>query len=84
MVQIRCCCGSGVATAKTKKKDKKDRSDFFFFFFGLFRASLTAYGSSHVRGKIGAAAAGHIHSHSNAESKPHLCPTQQLMVAPGL
>ena len=39
---------------------------------GLFRATPSAYGSSQVRGQIGAAAAGLHHSHSNAESEPHL------------
>ena len=33
-----------------------------------------AYGSSQVKGRIGAAAAGLHHSHSNAGPKPHLRP----------
>ena len=43
------------------------------FFFGgggsLFRAEPMAYGSSQVRGQIGATAASLCHSHSNAGSK---------------
>ena len=41
------------------------------FFFGLFAVSWAtpaAYGGSQARGLIGAAAAGHSHSHSNARS----------------
>ena len=38
-----------------------------------------AYGSSQVRGQIGAAAADLHHSHGNAESEPHFQPTQQLV-----
>ena len=47
------------------------------FFFLLFRATPLAYGSSHTKGQMGAAAAGHSHSH--ARSKPCLQPTRQLM-----
>ena len=39
------------------------------FYFCLFRAAPTAYGISQVRGRLGAAAAGLCHSHSNARSK---------------
>ena len=53
---------------------------FFFFeqgfslknFFCLFRAVPAAYGSSQARGRIGAAAAGLRHRHSNAGSELHL------------
>ena len=51
----------------------------FLFIFCFFRASLTAYGNSQARGSIGATAAGLHLSHSNAESKPHLQPTPQVM-----
>ena len=40
------------------------------FFFGLFRAMLTACGSSHAGGLTGAAATGVCHS--NTGSKPRL------------
>ena len=39
------------------------------FFFFLFRAEPAAYGSSQVRGQIGAAAASLHHSHSNMGSE---------------
>ena len=52
---------------------------FTFFFFLVFRAALTAYGGSQARGLIGATAAGHSHSHSNAGSEPRLLPTLHLM-----
>ena len=55
---------------------------FFFFFFCLFRATPTAYGSSQVRGRIGATAANLHHSHSNLGSEPGLRPTPQLMATP--
>ena len=42
-----------------------------------------AYGSSQGRGRIGAAAAGLCHSHSNARYEPHLRPTPQLMTILG-
>jgi len=38
-------------------------------------AAAMAYGASKARGQIGATAAGLHHSHSNAESEPHLRPT---------
>ena len=38
----------------------------------LFRATPVAYAASEARGRIGATAAGLRHSHSHAESKPHL------------
>ena len=52
-----------------------------FFFFGffvcfvlflLFRDAPIAYGSSHARGQIGAAASSLRHSHSNVGPKPCL------------
>ena len=54
--------------------DKED------FFCGLFRAIPMSYVSSQARGWIRAAASG-LH-HSNARSKPHLPPTQQLVAMP--
>ena len=41
---------------------KEDGVVLFFFFFFLFRAESTAYGSSQIRGIIGATAAGLPHS----------------------
>ena len=49
------------------------------FSFCLFRAAPGAYGSSQVRGQLGAVAAGLHHSHSHTRSEPHLQPTPQLM-----
>ena len=44
-------------------------SSFFFpFFLSIFRAAPVAYGGNQARGRIGAAAAGHSHSHSSAGS----------------
>ena len=51
-------------------------------FFCLFRAAPMAYGRSQVRGRIGTAAAGLHHSHSNAGSEPHLQPTPQHTATP--
>ena len=55
---------------------------YFIFVFGLFRAVVTAYGGSQARDGTGAGAAGLHHGHSNARSKPHLCPTPQLTAMP--
>ena len=44
----------------------------------LFRAALTAYGSSQARGWIGATAAVLCYRHSNVGSEPHLWPAPQL------
>ena len=54
---------------------------FFFFFknwegglfvcFCLFRVATAAYGGSQARGLIGAIAASHSHSHSNARCPSH-------------
>ena len=54
----------------------------FFFPPFFFRAIPVAYGGSHARGQIRAAAAGLHHSHSNAGSKPHSQPAPQLMAMP--
>ena len=53
---------------------------FCFFLFCLFRAAPAAYGSSQVRGQIGAAAASLHHSHSSTGSNSCLQP--QFMVPP--
>jgi len=45
---------------------------YLFILFCLFRATLTAHGSSQARGRIGAASASLCHSHSNVESEPRL------------
>ena len=55
---------------------------FLFLFFAFFRAALEVYRGSQARGRVGAAAASLHHSHSNAGSKLHLKPTQQLMAMP--
>ena len=51
----------------------------FFFFWSFFRAAPMSYGGSQARGPVRAIAASLCHSHSNAESEPHLRPTPQLM-----
>ena len=43
-------------------------TNLFIYLFLLFRAKLTAYGSSQARGQIGAAAASLHHSHNNTGS----------------
>ena len=48
---------------------------FFFFFFLLFKAALTAYGSSQARGTISATATNLYHSHRNTRSEPRVQPT---------
>ena len=50
----------------------------FLSFFFFFRAAAVAYGGSQARGLIGATAASHSYSHSNARSEAHLQPTPQL------
>ena len=55
---------------------------FFVCLFLLFRAAPAAYGGSQAKGRIGAAAAGLRHSHSNARSEPCLQPTPQLTATP--
>ena len=45
-------------------------------------ATPVACGSSQARGRIGAAAVGLRHSHSNTRSEPHLQPTLQLATTP--
>ena len=54
----------------------------FCLFVLLLRAAPAAYGGSQARGRIGAAAAGLHHSHSNAASEPRLRPTPQLTARP--
>ena len=49
-----------------------------FFFFFLFRDIPMAYGHSHARGQIGAAAFSLCHGHSKARSEPRLRNTPQL------
>ena len=51
---------------------------FFFLVFCLFRAIPIAYGSSHLRGHIGATVSGLCHSHSNVAPEPRLRPTPWL------
>ena len=61
---------------------------FFFFFFLLFGAPWhveiprlgVACGDSQARGQTRATAPGPHHSHSNAESEPHLQPVPQVTV----
>ena len=59
------------------------KADFIvIYLFSLFRVTLTAYGSSQARGKIGAVAAGPCHSHSKGGSELSLPPTPQLAPTP--
>ena len=51
-------------------------------YFCFSRASFKAYRNSQARGQLGAVAASLCHSHSNAESEPHLQPTPQLTAVP--
>ena len=53
-------------------------------FFFLFMATPAAYGSSQVRVRTGAAAAGLYHSHNNIGSELHLQHTLELMAVPDL
>ena len=55
---------------------------FFLFSFCLFRATLSAYGGSQARGRIGAIATGLRQSHSHISSKLHLRPPPQLTTTP--
>ena len=56
---------------------------FFFFLLAFSRATPEAYGGSQAQGLIGAVAAGHSHSHSNAGSEPRLRSAPQLTATPG-
>ena len=57
------------------------RQLFLFIYLPLlFRATLVAYGGSHIRGPIRAVAASLRHSHIRSE--PHLPPTPQLLTTP--
>jgi len=58
------------------------REVFYLILFFLFGAAPEAYGSSQVKGQIGAAAASLHHSHSNARFQPCLQSTPQLMAMP--
>ena len=60
----------------------KENRNIIPFSLSLFRAMPMAYGGSHKRGWIKAAAANLHHSHSSKGSKPHLWPTPQLTVMP--
>ena len=51
-------------------------------FFVYFWATLKVYGSSQVRGPIGAVAAGLHRSRSNTRLEPSLPPTPQLTAMP--
>ena len=52
---------------------------FCFVVFCLFRAALTAYGGSQVRGRIWAVAAGLHHSHSHACNLHHSSRQHQIL-----
>ena len=56
-----------------------DIDNFFFF----LRQHLRQYGNSQARGRIGAAAAGLHHSHSNARSKPPSATYEAACCNPG-
>ena len=51
----------------------------FLSFLLVFRAEPVAYGSSQARGRIGAAAAGLDHSHSNMGFEPYMLFMPQFM-----
>ena len=51
---------------------------FIFIPFAFSRATPSAYGGSHARGRIEAIATGICQSHKNAGSEPSLQPTPQL------
>ena len=78
MICILSCGGGGENRYELKYQEQYTKSAFyytmffFFFVFSLFRAAPMAYGVSQARGPIGATATGLCHSHSNAESEPHL------------
>ena len=82
MAQILNCCGCGggrqlqLCLAQSLLANSVSLSPFllllFIYLFRLFRAALTAHGSSQARGRIKATAASLPHSHSNARSEPHL------------
>ena len=55
---------------------------FLFFFPLLFRAAPVAYGSSRLRGRIGADAVSLHHRYSGNGSEPHMRPTLQLSAMP--
>ena len=55
---------------------------FGFFFFCLFRAAPVAYGSSQLRGQIGATAVGLHPQPQPHQVELHLRPTPQLTAAP--
>ena len=48
-------------------------------FFGLFRAAPMVYGSSQVRGQIGAVATSLLHSHRDVRSKSYLQITPEFI-----
>ena len=60
----------------------KAHSNFFSSILCLFRATSWHMRSSQARGRIGAAAAGLCHSHSNLGSEPCLWPTPQVTSMP--
>ena len=60
------------------KEQEKGNMVIFCFLGG----HTSAYGRSQARGQIGAAAAGLLHSQSNARSDSHLRPTSQLKALP--
>ena len=61
---------------------KTDIKYIFFCLFAFSTAAPTTYGGFQAKGPVGAVATSIHQSHSNAESKPHLQPTPQLMATP--
>ena len=61
-----------------ESREENQYLSLFFFFFNHFQAEPMAHGSSHTRSRIGIAAAGLYHSHSNVVLEPCLQPTPQL------
>ena len=76
------CRGKNKDYTQISKNFKKPFISTYSFFvcfcFCFFKAAPMAYGNSQARGRIGTAAAGLHHSHSNARSKLHLQPTPHL------
>ena len=84
--QVRDWTHSRAVTWATSMPDPQPTAlqgnSFFIFIFNFCRATSMAYGNSQARGQIRAAAASLHHSHSNAESEPHLRPKPRLTAMP--
>ena len=74
--------GATVGCPKFRISDVKWLLQNFYSFFFFSSAASLSYRNSQARGRIGAAAAGLCHSHSQARSELHLWPTPQLTTTP--